>query len=76
MSGDFNLAENIDDCVPPGFFREDDGAVQHVMASSADFDLVATELIDIGDDDHHGLLVRLSPPAGEASAVIGSASVA
>ena len=61
VSGDFNLAETIQDCVPPGFFREGDGAVQHVMASSADFDLVATDLIDMkGTTDHPGLLVGLS----------------
>jgi hypothetical protein len=37
------------------------GAVQQVMASSAGFDLVATDLIDMeGTTDHPGLLVRLS----------------
>lgn len=61
VAGDFNLAEGILDCVPSGFLRADDGRVQHVMASSAHFDLIATDVIDMErTTDHPGLLVRLS----------------
>jgi Endonuclease/Exonuclease/phosphatase family len=69
IAGDFNLRynrwipwqPNVQDCVPGGFFRKGDGSVQHVMASSAHFDFIATEVIDMqGTTDHPALLVRLT----------------
>ena len=69
VAGDFNLRynrwnpwqPNVQDCVPGGFFRKGDGSVQHIMASSAHFAFIATEVIDMdGATDHPGLLVRLS----------------
>ena len=68
VAGDFNLLynrsvpwePNVQDCVPDGFFRAGDGSVQHVMASSAHLDLVATHVIDMQrTTDHPALLVRL-----------------
>ena len=69
VAGDFNLRynrwnpfeQNVQDCVPSGFFRKGDGSVQHIMASSAGFNFVATEVIDMdGTTDHPAFLVRLT----------------
>jgi len=69
VAGDFNLRynrwnpfqPNVQDCVPSGFFRKGDGSVQHIMASSAHFQFIATEVIDMaGTTDHPAFLVRLT----------------
>jgi hypothetical protein len=69
VAGDFNLRynqwnpfqPNVQDCVPSGFFRKGDGSVQHIMAASARFNFVATEVIGMaGTTDHPALLVRLT----------------
>lgn len=66
MAGDWNLkykgSPNAQDCVPAGFFRKGDGAVQHVIAAD-DFGFVETITIDMdGTTDHPGLEVRLTLP--------------
>ncbi len=68
VAGDFNMRysrwpwdTNVQDCVPSGFFRKGDGSVQHIMAQSAGFAFVATEVIDMdGTTDHPALLVRFT----------------
>jgi hypothetical protein len=71
VSGDFNLghglfnvgrsgAGDIATCVPAGYLREDDGAVQQVMATTG-FTVQIVELIDMHETtDHPGLLVTLT----------------
>jgi endonuclease/exonuclease/phosphatase family metal-dependent hydrolase len=68
VAGDFNLghglfnlvhagAGDMQACLPAGYVRADDGAVQQVLASSG-FTIGSTDLIDMhGTTDHPGLLV-------------------
>ena len=70
VAGDFNLgtgvfnlvhagAGDVRACLPAGYVRADDGAVQQVLASSG-FTIGASDLIDMhGTTDHPGLLVTL-----------------
>lgn len=66
MAGDWNMkykgSPNAQDCVPAGFFRKGDGALQHLLASD-DFGFLETIVIDMdGTTDHPGLEVRLTLP--------------
>ncbi len=66
MAGDWNLkykgSPNAQDCVPNGFYRKGDGAVQHLIAS-IDLGFLETVIIDMdGTTDHPGLEVRMTLP--------------
>jgi hypothetical protein len=68
VAGDFNLAArgapNPQACVPPGYRRADDGALQDVVAGPG-VTVAARSVIDMrGTTDHPGLLVDLVLPAG------------
>jgi hypothetical protein len=68
VAGDFNLghgpfnadrsgADDVQACVPAGYLRQDDGAVQQVIATIG-FTVSSVDLIDMhGTTDHPGLLV-------------------
>jgi len=60
VAGDFNLKydEDVQKCVPEGFFRKGDGKVQHVMASGH-FEFVSSRKIPLDDTDHDGLMVTI-----------------
>jgi endonuclease/exonuclease/phosphatase family metal-dependent hydrolase len=71
VAGDFNLGHgafnvgrtgvaDVATCVPPGYLREDDGAVQQVLAATG-FAVEEVELIDMhATTDHLGLLVTFT----------------
>ena len=66
MAGDWNLkykgSPNAQNCVPDGFYRKGDGAVQHLIASDH-LGFLETIIIDMdGTTDHPGLEVRLTLP--------------
>lgn len=66
LAGDWNLKYNgspdAQDCVPRGFYRKGDGAVQHVLASD-EWAFLETIKIDMdGTTDHPGLEVRFTFP--------------
>ena len=66
MAGDWNLKykgdPNAQACVPDGFYRKGDGALQHVIASD-DLGFLETLVIDMqGTTDHPALEVRLTLP--------------
>ena len=68
VAGDFNLAAggspNPQVCVPPGYQRADDGALQDIVASPG-VEIRSRSLIDMrGTTDHPGLLVELVLPRG------------
>ena len=61
LGGDLNLglrpAADVRTCVPPGYARNDDGDVQHVI-TSGDLEVRQRRLVDVrGTTDHPGLLV-------------------
>ena len=62
-AGDLNLkyagSPNAQDCVPAGWYRKGDGAVQHVMATT-EFAFSATQVINMNKTDHDALLVEMS----------------
>jgi endonuclease/exonuclease/phosphatase family metal-dependent hydrolase len=65
LGGDLNLrdggAQDVRSCVPPDYLRRDDGAVQHVLATT-DFAIGTSTTLDMaGTTDHLGLLVALVP---------------
>ncbi len=65
VGGDFNLTFNgnpdVQDCVPPGWYRKGDGDVQHIMATdSLTFD--SSELRPMELTDHDAWLVRMITP--------------
>jgi hypothetical protein len=64
LAGDFNLiaggTRDLRSCLPPGYLREDDGGVQHILATT-DYLLRSRTLIDMdGTTDHPSLLVALA----------------
>jgi endonuclease/exonuclease/phosphatase family metal-dependent hydrolase len=64
LAGDLNLryggVPDVRSCVPSGYLRMDDGAVQHVVATP-DFTAGSSRSIDMdGATDHPGLLVTLT----------------
>jgi hypothetical protein len=64
LGGDLNLryggSPDIRQCVRPGYLREDDGAVQHIVATP-DFTVSSSRSIGMdGATDHPGLLVALT----------------
>lgn len=64
VAGDLNLAadggpSDIRSCLPAGYHRQDDGGVQHVVATT-DFTVQSSRLIEMGQTtDHPSLLVTL-----------------
>lgn len=64
VAGDFNLKydeksdNNVQKCVPGGFFRKGDGDVQHVMASGH-FEFVSRRIVKLEHTDHGGLAVTI-----------------
>jgi hypothetical protein len=65
VGGDFNLSFNgnpdVQDCVPPAWYRKGDGDVQHIMATdNLTFD--SSELLPMEQTDHDGWLVRMVTP--------------
>jgi hypothetical protein len=64
LGGDWNMTyggtPNAQDYVPAGMFREDDGAVQHVIASSAHFGFERTQVIELDWTDHPAMQVYLT----------------
>jgi len=65
VGGDLNLSfrgsPDVQDCVPPGWFRKGDGDVQHIMATD-DFTFDSSELLPMELTDHDAWLVRLVTP--------------
>ncbi|HTE49942.1 MAG TPA: hypothetical protein VK698_03660 [Kofleriaceae bacterium] len=65
VGGDLNLSfggnPDVQDCVPPAWFRKGDDDVQHIMATD-DFTFDSTELIPMSFTDHDAWLVRLLAP--------------
>lgn len=64
LGGDLNLSHggspDVRSCVPSGYLREDDGAVQHIVATT-DFTVRSNILVDMdGMTDHPGLLIALA----------------
>jgi hypothetical protein len=64
LAGDLNLryggVPDVRSCLPSGYLRMDDGAVQHVVATP-DFTAGSSRSIDMdGATDHPGLLVTLT----------------
>ena len=65
VGGDFNLTFNgnpdVQDCVPPAWYRKGDGDVQHIMATdNLVFD--SSELLSMELTDHDAWLVRVITP--------------
>lgn len=65
VGGDFNLTFNgspdVQDCVPPAWYRKGDGDVQHIMATdNLTFD--TSELFPMDFTDHDAWLVRMVTP--------------
>jgi endonuclease/exonuclease/phosphatase family metal-dependent hydrolase len=70
LGGDLNLrhsgSADVRSCVPSGYRHKDDGAVQHVVATT-DFTVSYSRLIDMdGTTDHPSLLVELKARAAVA----------
>lgn len=65
VGGDFNLTfggdPDVQDCVPTGWFRKGDGAVQHIIATDA-FTFDSSEATSMEFTDHPAWLVRLVAP--------------
>lgn len=69
VAGDLNLhhepwpweGPEVQDCVPPGYYRKGDADVQHVMASD-DLGFIDSDVIGMDKTDHDALLVRLTLP--------------
>ncbi|WBB67736.1 endonuclease/exonuclease/phosphatase family protein [Micromonospora sp. WMMD812] len=64
LSGDFNLrrggSPDVRSCVPPGYLRFDDGALQQIVATS-DITICCSRSIGMhGATDHPGLLATLT----------------
>jgi hypothetical protein len=64
LGGDLNLSHgsspDVGSCVPPGYLRKDDNAVQQIMAT-ADLTLISSMLIGMDETtDHPSLLVALT----------------
>jgi endonuclease/exonuclease/phosphatase family metal-dependent hydrolase len=64
LGGDFNLrhggSSDVRSCVPSGYLRNDDGAVQQIMATT-DFTVSSSRSIGMdGTTDHPSLLVALT----------------
>ncbi|MER7015172.1 endonuclease/exonuclease/phosphatase family protein [Saccharopolyspora sp. NPDC000359] len=61
LGGDLGLvaggAPDVRTCVPEGWYRADDGSVQHVFAMES-FHFEGAEVLPIDGTDHPGLLVR------------------
>jgi hypothetical protein len=61
IGGDLNLISggnpDVQGCVPDGWYRKDDGSVQHVLAMNI-FQFEHAETIPIDGTDHPGLLVE------------------
>ncbi|MDA3627786.1 endonuclease/exonuclease/phosphatase family protein [Saccharopolyspora sp. WRP15-2] len=61
LGGDLNLVvggtPDVQSCVPDGWYRKDDGSVQHVFAMDA-FRFERAETLPIGGTEHPGLLVQ------------------
>jgi endonuclease/exonuclease/phosphatase family metal-dependent hydrolase len=69
LGGDLNLtyggAPDLRSCVPSGYRREDDGAVQQIVATT-DFTISSSRLIGMdGTTDHPSLLVALTIPQNQ-----------
>ena len=64
LGGDWNMADgghpNAQDYVPAGMFSKSDGAVQHVLATSAHFTFVGTQVMRQDWTDHPALQVNLT----------------
>jgi hypothetical protein len=65
LGGDFNLrlggVPNVQDCVPPGWFRKGDGDLQHVLATG-EFGFVSDRVVPMRHTDHPAFVVDLSRP--------------
>jgi hypothetical protein len=65
VGGDFNLTFNgnpdVQDCVPPAWYRKGDGDVQHIMAT-ANLVFDSSELLPMELTDHDAWLVRMITP--------------
>ncbi len=65
VGGDLNLRFNgnpdVQDCVPPAWYRKGDGDVQHIMATD-DLTFESSELIPMQFTDHDAWLVRVVTP--------------
>lgn len=65
VGGDLNLTFNgspdVQDCVPPGWYRKGDGDVQHIMATD-DLTFDSSELLPLEFTDHDAWLVRTVTP--------------
>jgi hypothetical protein len=65
VGGDFNLTfrgnPDIQDCVPPAWYRKGDGDVQHIFATD-DLTFDSSELIPLETSDHDAWLVRTITP--------------
>ncbi|PKW13392.1 endonuclease/exonuclease/phosphatase family protein [Saccharopolyspora spinosa] len=61
IGGDLNLVSggnpDVQGCVPDGWYRKDDGSVQHVLAMDV-FRFENAETIPVDGTDHPGLLVK------------------
>ncbi|GAA0507405.1 hypothetical protein GCM10011581_20870 [Saccharopolyspora subtropica] len=61
VAGDFNLVSggspDVQECVPNGWYRKDDGSVQHVLAMDV-FHFRRAETLPVDGSDHPGLLVE------------------
>ncbi|MCW2506029.1 MAG: hypothetical protein JWO79_4313 [Actinomycetia bacterium] len=68
LGGDLNLrsggSPDVAACVPAGYLREDDGAVQHVLANGDFTPGPRTAIAMNGTTDHPGLLVTLTMTPG------------
>ncbi|MEV1287364.1 endonuclease/exonuclease/phosphatase family protein [Micromonospora sp. NPDC049679] len=69
LSGDLNLrhggSPDVRSCVPSGYLRTDDGALQHIVATS-DFTVRSRRSISMaGTTDHQSLLVTLTIAGNE-----------
>ncbi|MGQ0576328.1 MAG: endonuclease/exonuclease/phosphatase family protein [Pseudonocardia sp.] len=74
LAGDWNLpAADARGYVPDGMAGTDDGSVQHVAATSADFRIAHTSVLPLDWTDHPALLVgytRVDRPLGGSSEVV------
>ncbi len=65
VAGDLNLkyggSPNVQNCVPPGWFRKGDGDVQHVTATN-DLTFQFSQLIGMSHTDHDAWLVGFTTP--------------
>ncbi|MFC4017345.1 endonuclease/exonuclease/phosphatase family protein [Micromonospora sp. GCM10011542] len=74
LIGDLNLrhggAPDVQSCVPPGYLRDDDGALQHIIATT-DVTICCSRPVDLrGATDHPGLVATLTIDGGRADSTV------